>query len=53
MWVNNTPELDEPLLRQKINLAKILDGKGFAGFTAATGGSTAVQDVLEWHLKSG
>jgi hypothetical protein len=54
VWVNDGPSLKgSPLVQAKVNLAKVLDDGGFAGFTAATGGFTAVQDVLEWHLKSG
>ena len=54
VWVDITPDLEgPPLLKAKVNLAKILDGDGFAGFTAATGGNNAVHNALEWHLKSG
>jgi hypothetical protein len=54
VWVSNSPELEgAPLLKAKVNLAKILDGDGFAGFTAATGAANAVHNALEWHLKSG
>jgi hypothetical protein len=54
VWVGIGPELEgAPLLKAKVNLAKILDGDGFAGFTAATGSNNAIHDALEWHLKSG
>jgi hypothetical protein len=43
------PELDH-----KVNLNQILVGSnGYAGFTGATGGSNARQDVFSWTLKSG
>jgi Legume lectin domain len=41
-----------PLLSTEVNLSKLLDANGYAGFTGATGGSDAVQDVLSWTLKS-
>ena len=54
VWVNDSPSLKgSPLVQARVKLPRILHGDGFAGFTAATGGFTAVQDVLEWHLKSG
>jgi Legume lectin domain len=44
---------NSPLLNANARLSELLHGNGYAGFTAATGGSDAVQDVLSWKLKSG
>jgi hypothetical protein len=41
---------DTPEVAAKVNLEKILDGKGRAGFTAATGGANAIHLVTSWKM---
>jgi Legume lectin domain len=51
VWVNDDEAKPrKPLLSVKKNLKGVLEGKSFAGFTAATGGATENHDVLSWKL---
>ena len=50
-WVSDSPaKPSSPIVSAKVNLSKVLEGKGRAGFTAATGGSNAEHDVIGWKL---
>jgi Legume lectin domain len=40
-----------PLLKAKVNIRKIVGNRAYAGFTAATGGLGASNDVLSWSLE--
>jgi hypothetical protein len=48
-WKNSTRPT-APEVEAKVNLEKILDGKGRAGFTAATGGANAIHRVTTWKM---
>jgi hypothetical protein len=52
-YVSDTPtKPSSPIADSKVNLKNVFDDpKGRAGFTAATGGSNEVHDVLSWTLK--
>lgn len=39
-----------PLVKKKINLLRVLGGRGYAGFTGGTGGSYVTADVKSWTL---
>jgi Legume lectin domain len=51
VWVNDDgAKPKKPLLSAKKNLNGVLEGKSYAGFTAATGGATENHDVFSWKL---
>jgi len=41
-----------PSVATKVNLAQLLGGPSFAGFTGATGGYYCEQDISEWDLQN-
>jgi hypothetical protein len=50
-WVSDSDtKPSSPIASAKANLKKVLGEKSFAGFTAATGGSTEYHDVISWTL---
>jgi peptide-N4-(N-acetyl-beta-glucosaminyl)asparagine amidase len=44
-------EKPPPLVKAKVDLHKILGNRAYAGFTSATGGLGASNDVLSWSLQ--
>jgi hypothetical protein len=40
-----------PLLKAKVNMRRVVGRRAYAGFTAATGGLGASNDVLSWSLR--